>query len=94
MVRVVVVTSAVASARATKTNVSACLFVLQEFDDTTDSKCDTTATEYWADVDAADEVLAEQATPEDGEEEDVAWLKEWAAREVTEKKSELADKER
>jgi hypothetical protein len=33
------------------------------------------------------------AIPEDGEEEDVSWLKDWAAREVANKKVELADKE-
>jgi hypothetical protein len=39
-----------------------------EFDETADSKCGTTASEYQAEVDAADQ---EPVIPEDGEEEDV-----------------------
>ena len=52
-----------------------------EFDDTADSKCGTTASEYQAEVDAADqELVGLPVIPEDGEEEDVSWMKEWAVR--------------
>ena len=65
------------------------------FDDTADSKCGTTASEYQAEVDAADqELVGLMVIPEDDEEEDVTWMKEWAARDVANKKVELAEEER
>jgi hypothetical protein len=68
----------------------------QEFDDTANSGCGTTASEYWAEVNAADEELARVAElpviPET-ESHVSGWMQSWVTRDVANKKAELAEKE-
>jgi hypothetical protein len=53
------------------------------------------ASEYQAEVDAADqELVGLPVIPEDGEEEEVSWMKEWAAGDVANKEVELVEEER
>ena len=68
----------------------------QEFDDITDSGCGTTASEYWAEVDAADEELArveESPVIPEAESYVSGKMQSWATRDVANKKAELADEE-
>ena len=41
-----------------------------------------------------EELVGLPAIQEDGDEEDVSWMKEWAAREVANKKADMADEGR
>jgi hypothetical protein len=68
----------------------------QEFDDTTNSRCDTTASEYWAEVNAADEEVARAEEPPvipEAESYVSGRMQSWATRDVANKKAELAEEE-